>query len=62
MGIYYCAGLTAQLLIINPVQICKYNTTTVQRHKNKTLNRHNSKDMVGKIQYKRSTGTKTVSL
>lgn len=61
MGIYNCAGLTAQLSIIMPAQIRKYNTKTLQVHHNKTPKRQNNNDMAGKSQYKRGTWTKTLS-
>jgi hypothetical protein len=63
VGIYYCAGLTAQLPAIKPAQIRKYNIKTVkytktkqntkQTKQNKT--KQNNNDMAEKSQYKRGT-------
>jgi hypothetical protein len=45
LDIYSRAGLTAQVPILKPAQKHKYNTKTVQVHKNGTLNRQNKNNV-----------------
>jgi hypothetical protein len=58
--IYERPGLTTKVAIIKPLQRHKYNTKTIQIHKNKTLSKQSKNYMAGTQKYKRNTKAKAL--